>query len=166
MLSYGLQFGNCSLAPVCLAWENSQHLVTLPLVSPPNYVWETSAEIPFWWRITTQIWLVLVIGWIKFAMPHGQSKALPRSGKWCIISVEFLHSFLRCHLAGKPVVASPNVGCFLKLLFVQPVSMAKFNISNTRFHWAGGMSGCHETTSEEEVQKFYTDDISLPRFGM
>ena len=26
--------------------------------------------------------------------------------------MEFLHSFLRRHLAGKPVVASPNVGCF------------------------------------------------------
>ena len=30
--------------------------------------------------------------------------------------MEFLRSFLRRHLAGKPVVASPNVGCFLRLL--------------------------------------------------
>ena len=29
--------------------------------------------------------------------------------------MEFLRSFLRRHLAGKPVVASPNVGCFLRL---------------------------------------------------
>ena len=29
--------------------------------------------------------------------------------------MEFLHSFLRRHLTGKPVVASPNVGCFLRL---------------------------------------------------
>ena len=29
--------------------------------------------------------------------------------------MEFLHSFLRCHLAGKPVVVSPNVGRFLTL---------------------------------------------------
>ena len=28
---------------------------------------------------------------------------------------EFLHSFPRHHLAGKPVVASPNVNCFLRL---------------------------------------------------
>ena len=28
--------------------------------------------------------------------------------------MEFLRSFLRRHLAGKPVVASPNVGCFLR----------------------------------------------------
>ena len=32
--------------------------------------------------------------------------------------MEFLHSFLRRHLEGKPVVASPNVGCFLKLVFL------------------------------------------------
>ena len=33
--------------------------------------------------------------------------------------MEFLRSFLRRHLAGKPVVASPNVGCFLGLEHVQ-----------------------------------------------
>ena len=31
--------------------------------------------------------------------------------------MEFLCSFLRRHFAGKPVVASPNVGCFLRLHF-------------------------------------------------
>ena len=30
--------------------------------------------------------------------------------------MEFLRSFLRRHLAGKPVIASPNVGCFLRLV--------------------------------------------------
>ena len=30
--------------------------------------------------------------------------------------MDFLRSFLRRHLAGKPVVASPNVDCFLRLL--------------------------------------------------
>ena len=28
---------------------------------------ETSAEIPYWWRDTTQIWEVLLIGWSKFS---------------------------------------------------------------------------------------------------
>ena len=32
-----------------------------------------------------------------------------------VISMEFLCSFFRRHLARKPVVASPNVGCFLGL---------------------------------------------------
>ena len=47
----------------CLsAQENSWHLATLPVVSPPNDVWETSAEISYWWHVTTQIWVVLLIG--------------------------------------------------------------------------------------------------------
>ena len=82
---------------------------------PLNDVWETSAEIPYWWRVTTQIWVVLLIGWIKFPTRPDQSEALPRSGQWRVISMEFLRSFLRRHLAGKPVVASRNVGCFLTL---------------------------------------------------
>ena len=45
-------------------------------------VWETSAEIPYGWCVTTQIWVMLLIGWIKFIMRHDQSEALPRSGKW------------------------------------------------------------------------------------
>ena len=30
-----------------VAWENSRHLATPPVVFPPNDVWETSAEIPY-----------------------------------------------------------------------------------------------------------------------
>ena len=107
-----------------LAWENSRHLATLPLaISPPNEVWETSTENPYWSRVTTQIWVELLIGWIKFSTRHDQSEALPRSAQWRVISMEFLRSFLRHHLAGKPVVASPNVSCFLKLTFTFLLSM-------------------------------------------
>ena len=42
-----------------------------PLVSPWNDVWDRSAEIPYWWRVTTQIWVVLLIGWSKF--PRGRT---------------------------------------------------------------------------------------------
>ena len=49
-----------------LAWENSWHFTTPSTVSPQNDVWETSAEIPYWWRVTTQIWVVLLTGWNKF----------------------------------------------------------------------------------------------------
>ena len=45
-----------------VAWENSRHFTTSPLVSPQNDVWEMSAEIPYWWRVTTQNWVVLLIG--------------------------------------------------------------------------------------------------------
>ena len=44
-----------------------------------------------------------------------QSEALPRSGLWRVISLEFLHSFLRRHFARKQLVASRNVDCFIKL---------------------------------------------------
>ena len=39
-------------------WENSRHFATPPLVSFRNDVCETSAEIPYWWRVTTEIWVV------------------------------------------------------------------------------------------------------------
>ena len=57
---------NCLQIMVChaqcrLAWENSRHLTTTPLVSPPNDVWETSSENPYWWRVTPQIWVGLLI---------------------------------------------------------------------------------------------------------
>ena len=38
--------------------------------------------------------------------------------------MEFLRSFLRRHLAGKPVVASPNVGC---LTFSQAMDLNNLN---------------------------------------
>ena len=49
-----------------VAWENSRHFATPPLVSLQNDVWETSAEISYWWRVTSQTWVVRLIGW-KFA---------------------------------------------------------------------------------------------------
>ena len=43
--------------------------------------------------------------------------------------MEFLRSFLRRHFAGKPVVASRNVGCFLRLPLVKPV-ISLLNLPN------------------------------------
>ena len=96
-----------------LAWENSPHYATPQLVSPRNDVWKSTAEIPYWSRDTTQIWVVLLIGWNQFL--HDQSEALPRSDEWHVIIMEFLRSFLRRHFVRKPVVTSPNAGCFLRL---------------------------------------------------
>ena len=59
-----------------LAWENSQHLAMLPLVSLPNHVWETSTEIPYWWHVITQIWVVLLIGCAAWEIWFNQSEAL------------------------------------------------------------------------------------------
>ena len=41
--------------------------------------------------------------------------------------MEFLRSFLRCHLAAKPVVTSPNVGCFSQV--------TKVRVRVTVRHW-------------------------------
>jgi len=64
-----------------VAWENSRHLATLPMVSPPNDVWETSAEIPYWWRVTTLIWVALLIGWSKSSDVHSRGNHLGRVAK-------------------------------------------------------------------------------------
>ena len=69
--------------PAMLAWENIRHFATPPLVSPRNDVWETSAEIPYWWRVTIQIWVVLLIGWSKFPMWFGQSEATSSVWNFC-----------------------------------------------------------------------------------
>ena len=102
-----------------VAWENSRHFTTPTLVSPRNDAWWTSKEIPYWWRVTTQIWVMLLIGWSKFPTRLNQSEALPRSGKWHLISIKLLRSFLRRHFAGKPVTAPRNVVCFVRLLNLQ-----------------------------------------------
>ena len=56
-----------SLKVLWVARENSRHITTPPLVPPRNDVWKTSAEIPYWWRVTTQIWIVHPISWSKFS---------------------------------------------------------------------------------------------------
>ena len=78
------------------AWENSRYLATLPLVSSANKVW-------------------VVLRWVESNFLRARpSEARPRSGWWGVISMEYLRSFLRRHFAGKPLVASPNVGWFLR----------------------------------------------------
>ena len=63
-----------------IGWENSRYFATSPLVSPRIDVWGTSAEISSLSRVTTQIRVVLLIGWVKFPPWHDQSEAFPRSG--------------------------------------------------------------------------------------
>ena len=95
-----------------LRTENSWHFTTPPLVSREyNYVWETNAGTLYWWCVTTQIWVVHLIGWSKFSTNQKHHSDL---GKWCVISMEFL---CRRDFGGKPVVAPRNVGWFLRLRF-------------------------------------------------
>ena len=50
-------------------------------------------------NVTTQIWVILLTGPTVWKICSKQSEARPRSGKWQVISVEFLRLFLRrlCH---------------------------------------------------------------------
>ena len=51
-----------------VALENSWHFVTPPMVFPRNDDWVMTEEIPYWWRVNTQIWVVRPIGWNKFLL--------------------------------------------------------------------------------------------------
>ena len=92
-----------------LAWENSRHFATPPLAFSWNDVWETSAEIPYWWRVSSLVWIVFLIGRAAREICFNQSETLPIPEYWRVISMEFLRSFLRRHFTEKAVVASPNV---------------------------------------------------------
>ena len=54
--------------------------------------------------------VVLLIGRATREIFFIHSGGLPRSGWWHVISMKFLRAFLWRHFAGKPVVASQNVG--------------------------------------------------------
>ena len=73
-------------------------------------------------------YLVLLIGPALWEIGFNQSEALPRSGKWRVTSMEFLRSFLKHHLVGKPVAASTNVGCFLRLNLYHPHSSSILHV--------------------------------------
>ena len=58
-------------------------------------------------RFTTQIWVVPLIGRVTreiFENLLQPIRSTTRYGWWHLISMEFLHPFLRCHFAGKPVL--------------------------------------------------------------
>ena len=50
-----------------------------------------------------------------FLLGRSDLSPSPFIGTRVSFHMEFLHPFLRRHLAGKPVVTSLNVGCFLRL---------------------------------------------------
>ena len=92
------------------AWQNSRHFARSPLVSPQNDVWGTNAKFPADGASLPTFGLCLtLIGWSKFSTNQGH---------------EFLRLFLRCHFARKPLVASRNVSCFLRLLSRDTASLS------------------------------------------
>ena len=62
------------------AWGNRRNFAS-PLV-PPNDVWGgTSAEIPYWWHVTTQIWVVLLIACVASVSNRVIARTLERKQK-------------------------------------------------------------------------------------
>ena len=51
-----------------------------PLVSQRSDFWGMSAEIPYWWHVTTQIWVVFLIGHAARTVSFNQSEAPPEPG--------------------------------------------------------------------------------------
>ena len=104
MIIVGIQF--FTLQP---KKTSRRHFPALSLVSPRNNVWGTSAEISCWSRVTTQMWMVLLIGWRKLLAWHNQSGP---TQVWVVkTSSVFLHSFLKRVFAGKlAALAFHNVG--------------------------------------------------------
>ena len=53
-----------------------------------------------WWCVTTQLWVVPLIGWGKFPSTHDQSEALPRSQIWVVLLIgcntTWVWNFLAC----------------------------------------------------------------------
>ena len=67
--------------------------------------------------------------------------------------MEFLRSFLRRHFAGKPLVASRNVGCFLRLLR-KIVEIQKFWGGERGEGEGGGDKVCRFVSTDKLTDKF------------
>ena len=96
---------------ILVAWENTKKswlFAAPPLVSPPNATWKMSVEIPYWRCVTTQAWVVFLIGWSKFPLWHNQSEALPRSGERHVISNGISPVIPQISFRGKPLVVVQN----------------------------------------------------------
>ena len=77
-----------------IAWENSLHFVMPQLVSLWSDVSGMSIEIPYWWCITTYLWVVLLIGW-KFASTN--DKHYPDLGS-DVLSFYFILFYWLCQM--------------------------------------------------------------------
>ena len=120
--------------------------------------WGTSAEIPYWWHVITQIWVTFyldliccLLKWIKGSASDwlcgkcasANQKRYPDLGSVNVISMEFVHSILRryyakCRLFSQ--ASDPAAQRLYVLPFqayeqpVLPVSTKRFWIKRTRIH--------------------------------
>ena len=124
-----------------------------PIVSPQNDYWGMSVEIP--WHFD-HFNVGSASDWLKICLI--QSEALPRAGKWYVISMEFTWLFLRLDNRGKPVMASQNVGCFLRL-FVKKKKWVP------TLHLDGNEAKNPEAIVLQVVSKHYNVDLQWSAFS-
>ena len=78
---------------------------------------ERAANILYWWCVTIQIWAMILPGWIKLST--NQKHCLDLGSDVSSCTMEFQLRFLKLHFAGKPMMASRNVGVFLMLRWTE-----------------------------------------------
>ena len=72
---------------------------------------QTSAKIPYWWRVTFKISVALLIGWKFFLRPIRSTTQI-----WEVTRQQYGISALVSQTSfRRGVMASQNVGCFLRL---------------------------------------------------
>ena len=116
-----------------VGWENRWHFAIPPTISLLNNVWETRGEIPYWWRVTTQIWALLLIGCATCEICFNQSGALPhwvvthQYGISVLVSQTSFHGetvggVAKCHLFSQATVMAENL-----VILLWPFSMGVTN---------------------------------------
>ena len=110
----------------------SAGLVWEPLVFPPHDVRGASEEIPYWWLVTTHIWVVLL--WL--VVPRGKFASTNQKHSSYLDSDASGISVLNPQtlFAGEPVVALRSVGRFLRLVKASfPLAITLFAQLVSRF---------------------------------
>ena len=105
-----------------ITWESLRKQLTFgdaTAVFPAKWRLRNVRRIPFWRHVITQA-MGSASDWLKICFY--QLETLSRHQ---YRSMDFLRSFLRCQLAGKPVVTWRNVGCCCCCFF-----FSLFNVKN------------------------------------
>ena len=105
-----------------VAWENSQHFLKKPLVSLQSTK-IFYRDIPYCWCVTTQIWVVLLIGWSKILTTL---KHYPDLGHDTSSASSFCSRF--SDILGDQWWHCKNVSCFLRLNFRMQMFFRMFNL--------------------------------------
>ena len=113
---------------VTVAWENTRHFAMPPTVSPWNDIWETSAEISYWWGVTTQWgsardWLKQISQvaqpirsstqiWVVTRHQYGISALVSQT----LFSREIVGGIAKCHLFSQPTITDKNARLIVNVL--------------------------------------------------